>query len=130
MGGIRHHQRILKSWKAIVYNMEKWNIYYANLGVGIEHEQEKKRPCVIVKVFENINMCLEIPLTSKCNASRFPYTLIIKNNTNNKFSIASIALLFHIRSISINRLESKPIGKISDSNAEKIKEIFRFMLDL
>jgi len=109
--------------------MREWYIYNANLGLGIGHEQEEERPCIIVKVFENINMCLEIPLTSNHDASKFPYTLTIKNNTSNKLLSDSVALLFHIRSISSKRLNT-PIGRLSEAKVEKIKEVFRLMLDL
>jgi len=110
--------------------MEKWAIYNANLGEGIDHEQSYNRPCIALMVDDSLGICVEVPLTSNLDALRFSNTISLPADPENKLRSESIVLLFHIRSISTGRIIGKQIGIVNEQQREKIKENLRLMLNL
>ena len=110
--------------------MEKWGVYNVNLGEGVANEQSYSRPCIALMIDEALGICIEIPLTSNLDASRFSNTIRLPKDDKNNLRDESVAMLFHVRSISVRRISVRPIGMINEPQREKIKEGLRFMLDI
>lgn len=109
--------------------MEEWHIYNARLGTGVGHEQQNERPCIVVKdLGSGIGLCIVIPLTSNIDALRFPYAVSIGKGEAN-LAFESIAMLFHIRSVSFERLGME-IGELPMGKVAKIKGVLKLMLEL
>ncbi len=93
------------------------------------HEQGKTRPCLVIGDNPNLEISTIIPLTSNLNANRFPNTHLIRRNAKNGLKSNSVALIFHMRSLSYIRFKDK-LGAINEPNMNKIKELIRDYLNL
>ncbi len=108
--------------------MKKGDICLVNLDIGIGHEQFGHRPAIVVSD-TGIGIVIVIPLTSNLEALRFPYTISIIPDNQNKLKDKSVALIFHLRAIDKKRI-TKILGKINKSISEKIDKILKEMLNL
>ena len=111
------------------YNlMKKGDIFLVDLSSGFGHEQRGFRPAILVSSFI-AGMVVVIPLTTKFESLRFPYTLSIIASSVNSLEQNSVALVFQIKSIDKNRLRKK-VGFISASDLKKIDLQMRKMLGI
>ncbi|MEO9869022.1 type II toxin-antitoxin system PemK/MazF family toxin [Ekhidna sp.] len=93
--------------------MKQGEIWYADLSPVKGSEQSGFRPVVIVSgnlLNEHLKIVIVCPLTTKVKG--YKGNPILAPNKQNKLSGRSEILVFHIRSVSKNRLVRK-IGKIS-----------------
>ncbi len=108
--------------------LKKGQIWWVQLSYSssdtVGHEQAHKRPCIILKTNKHVKLNTILPLTSNKNASRFPYTYIIKKTRANKLDTDSVALIFPIRTLSYKRFENF-IGYISREELERIKILLK-----
>ena len=94
--------------------MKKGEIWLADLNPQRGKEQSGKRPVVIISgnvMNTNFDLVIVCPLSSKIK--NFIGNIILEPNQDNGLSLPSEILIFHIRSISKNRLISR-IGEISN----------------
>jgi len=108
--------------------MKKGDIFLVDLSSGFGHEQRGFRPAILVSSFI-AGMVVVIPLTTKFESLRFPYTLSIIASSVNSLEQNSVALVFQIKSIDKNRLRKK-VGFISASDLKKIDLQMRKMLGI
>lgn len=106
--------------------MNKGDIWQVEIPASNGHEQAGIRPCILV-ADTTTSICIVIPITSNGVATRFPYTVIIKQSKDNGLGKDSVALVFHIRAIDKKRLKKK-IGIIE--NMEKIDELLKDLLKI
>lgn len=104
------------------HHFTKGEIVHANLGTPPKeikgHEQGFERPCVVIKSFNNLELAVIVPLTTKePKYSLFTMVKIPKGTAG--LTADSYALCHQIRTISFDRiiskrakLESKEILKI------------------
>ena len=81
--------------------MKKGDIFLVDLSSGFGHEQRGFRPAILVSSFI-AGMVVVIPLTTKFESLRFPYTLSIIASSVNSLEQNSVALVFQIKSIDKN----------------------------
>ena len=95
----------------------------------VGHEQSKDRPCIVIVNNPHISMTTIIPLTSNLKTESYPDTCLIKRGRENKLKNDSVALLFHIRSLSYERFLHY-IGKLSVDKLKKIKLLIKNYFEL
>ena len=109
--------------------MKQGEIWFANLNPIKGQEQAGMRPVVIVSgnllnTYLNIVICC--PLTTKIK--NYKGNVVLQPSTKNKLKQASEILVFHIRSISKEKL-SKKIGEISSDELTSIKQTLNEIMD-
>ena len=88
----------------------KGEIINVNLGIPPKeikgHEQGMERPCIVIKSFNNLELVVVVPLTSKePKYSLFTIVKIPKGTAG--LTADSYALCHQIRTISFDRIKSK-----------------------
>ena len=95
----------------------------------VGHEQSKDRPCIVIVNNPHISMTTIIPLTSKLKMENYPDTCLIKRDRENKLKNDSVALIFHIRSLSYERF-LQYIGKLKINDLMTIKSRIKNYFEL
>ncbi|MBA7592259.1 hypothetical protein ES708_34437 [subsurface metagenome] len=95
----------------------------------VGHEQSKDRPCIVIVNNPHISMTTLIPLTSKLKTQHYPDTCLIKKGKDNKLKHDSVALIFHLRSLSYKRFLHY-IGKINVNDLKTIKSLIKNYFEL
>ncbi len=110
--------------------MKQGEIWYADLNPVKGSEQSGLRPVLIVSgnlLNQYLNLVIAIPLTTK--VKNYKGNPIISPSKSNGLNSTSEVLVFHIRSISKERLVNK-IGKIEKPELEKaiktLNDILRY----
>ncbi len=122
--GIRH----LIGCECLI-EISKAQIWMVELPLSSGHEQYGQRPCIVINQFKNNGVVLVVPLTSSINAENFAYTLSILATKTNGLEVESIALAFHLKSISIS-LFRKKLGKLSDEDRELLSVLLKAMVNI
>jgi mRNA interferase MazF len=110
----------------------KGDIINVNLGVPPQeikgHEQAKQRPCIVVKAFNNLELVVVVPLTTKDpKYSIFTIVKILKSKAGLRAD--SYALCHQIRTISFDRIVDK-LSKLDPQDMLKINAVLIDTLDL
>lgn len=110
--------------------MKQCEIWYANLNPGKGSEQLGFRPVVIVSgnlLNQYLQVVICCPLTTKIK--NYKGNIILEPNERNGLAEKSEIMIFHIRSLSKDRLVKK-IGNISETQLKELKlrldEILRY----
>jgi len=102
--------------------MKQREIWFADLNPVKGSEQKGYRPVVIVSG-DLLNTCLKVviacPLTSKIK--EYKGNIVLEPNAENGLSQRSEIMVFHIRSISKERLVSK-LGTITKAELNELKQ--------
>jgi mRNA interferase MazF len=101
--------------------VKQGEIWYASLNPTKGSEQAGHRPVVIVSgnvVNTYLNIVIAMPLTTK--VKNYKGNIVLQPNKINGLAQASKVLIFHIRSLSQDRLEKK-VGAITASELETLK---------
>jgi mRNA interferase MazF len=101
--------------------MKQAEIWYADLNPIKGSEQAGYRPVVIISgnlVNKYLNIAIVCPLTSK--VKNYKGNLVLEPTKQNGLETDSEVLVFHIRSISQDRLVKK-IGEISQNELVQVK---------
>ncbi len=109
--------------------MKQGEIWYASLNPIKGQEQSGFRPVVIVSgnlLNTYLNLVICCPLTTKIK--NYKGNIVLQPTKNNKLKQASEILVFHIRSISKDRL-TKKIGEITEQEIKIIKNTVNELLD-
>ena len=96
-------------------------IWYANLNPTKGGEQAGHRPVLVVSgnmLNTHLEIVIVMPLTSKIK--NYKGNIVLKPNKSNGLECTSEVLIFHIRSLSKERL-TKKIGKVSKSELDGLK---------
>ena len=108
--------------------MNKWEIWLVDIPWSWWHEQQGKRPVVIIAELE-ANIAIIVPFTSNMKALRFPHVIEISPNKINGLTTLSIALIFQLRAIDKNKLIKK-IGIVDKHEIITIDDTIKSMLKL
>lgn len=113
-------------------NYTKGEIINVNLGIPPKeikgHEQGMERPCVVIKSFNNLDLAVVVPLTTKeAKYSLFTIVKILKGNAG--LTADSYALCHQIRTISFDRIISKR-AKLDNKDILKIHSVLIDTLEL
>jgi mRNA interferase MazF len=113
-------------------NFTKGEIINVNLGnppIEIKgHEQGFERPCVVIKSFNNLDLAVVIPLTTKeAKYSLFTIVKILKGTAG--LTADSYALCHQIRTISFDRIVSKR-ARLNSKDILKINAVLIDTLEL
>ncbi len=106
--------------------MQVGDIYLVDLPQKGGHEQEGRRPVIIVVINTDVPMSMVIPLTTSDRAKSFEKTMMINPDDNNNLSQPSIALIFQMLAIDNRRFQNR-IGKLSNNVLEELKGLIRNM---
>jgi len=101
--------------------MKQAEIWYADLNPIKDNEQAGYRPVVIISgnlLNKYMRIVIVCPLTTKIK--NYKGNLVLKPTKQNGLDNTSEILVFHVRSVSKNRLVKK-IGKIADKELELLK---------
>ncbi|MEN8249155.1 MAG: type II toxin-antitoxin system PemK/MazF family toxin [Bacteroidota bacterium] len=107
--------------------MRQGEIWYADLNPTKGSEQSGFRPLVIISgnmLNEYLNVVITCPLTTK--VKNYKGNVVLRPDGGNKLSKPSEILVFHIRSISKERL----VRKIGDITLEELREIKQGLNDI
>lgn len=102
--------------------MKQCEIWNANLNPTKESEQQGFRPIVIISgnlLNQYLRVVIACPLTTKIK--EYKGNVILKPTTQNGLSKQSEIMIFHIRSISKERLVKK-IGRITPEQFKELKQ--------
>ncbi|MBI3141380.1 MAG: type II toxin-antitoxin system PemK/MazF family toxin [Bacteroidetes bacterium] len=92
------------------------------------HEQGYERPCVIIKSFNNLDLAVVIPLTTK--ESKYSlYTIVKIPKGTAGLTADSYALCHQIRAISFDRIVSKR-ARLDSKDVLKINAVLIDTLEL
>lgn len=92
------------------------------------HEQGKNRPCIVVKAFNNLELLIIVPLTSRePKYSLFTIVKLLKGSAG--LTSDSYALCHQIRTISFDRMLSKR-GRLETRDMLKIRAVLLDSLEL
>ena len=113
-------------------NFTKGEIINVNLGIPPKeikgHEQGFERPCVIIKSFNNLDLAIVVPLTTKkAKYSLFTIVKILKGTAG--LTADSFALCHQIRTISFDRIINKR-AKLDNKDILKINAVLIDTLEL
>ena len=102
--------------------MKQCDIWYADLSPVEGREQKGFRPIVIISG-DLLNKYLQVVLACQLTTSIKGYkgNVILEPDNQNGLSKRSEVMIFHIRSISKNRL-SKKVGNITSKQLAQIKQ--------
>jgi mRNA interferase MazF len=109
--------------------MKQGEIWYANLNPIKGQEQSGFRPVVIVSgnlLNTYLNLVICCPLTTKIK--NYKGNIVLQPTKTNKLKQASEIIVFHIRSISKDRL-TKKIGEITEQEIKSVKKTVNELLD-
>lgn len=95
----------------------------------IGHEQDKDRPCLILKVFPGVKLAIIIPISHILRTQRFSYTKLINKSPSNGLNTDSVALIFQVRSVSFDRFLRK-YGIIENFYWDSIKDLLSDCFDI
>ena len=113
-------------------NYKKGEVIFVDLGEPGKsvkgHEQGNKRPCVVVKSFPTLELCIVLPCTSKKPKFSF-YTNVAIPKGSGGLKTDSIVLCHQIRTISYDRIINT-IGHLSNIDIAKIDAVMLDTLDL
>lgn len=105
-----------------MHKIKQGEIWYANLNPIKGSEQAGHRPVVVVSgnmLNELISTVIVFPLTTQIK--NYKGNLVLTPDDQNGLSQASEVLIFHIRSLSKERL-SKRIGMIAQKELDQLKQ--------
>ena len=108
--------------------MRQAELWYADLNPVRGGEQAGWRPVVILSgnlLNEHLNTLICCPLTTRIK--NYHGNVVLEPDDKNKLPLRSEILVFHIRSISKERLVRK-IGKINEEQLEQIKTTLQDIL--
>lgn len=92
------------------------------------HEQGFERPCIVIKSFNNLDLAIVVPLTTKePKYSLFTIVKILKGNAG--LTADSYALCHQIRTISFDRIASRR-EKLETRDMLKIHSVLIDTLEL
>ena len=114
------------------HNFSKGDIINVNLGTPPKeikgHEQGFERPCIIIKSFNNLDLAVVVPLTTKeAKYSLFTIVKILKGTAG--LTIDNYALCNQIRTISFDRIMSKR-ARLDSKDILKIHSVLIDTLEL
>lgn len=92
------------------------------------HEQANKRPCIIIKSFNTLNLAIIIPCTTK-EPKHSIYTIVKLLKGTGGLDADSYALCHQIRTISYDRILHK-IGKLDNTSLLKVQSVILDTLDI
>ena len=107
---------------------EERRCLHIDLSHGTGHEQYGKRPAVLISDTKT-NIAIVVPITSNMEALKFPHTLIITPDKQNKLDQKSIAMIFQLRAVDKTRI-TKIIGRLNKNIVDTLDKMIRKMLDL
>ena len=102
--------------------MRQGEIWFANLNPTKGSEQAGFRPLVIISgnmLNEHLQVVITCPLSTKIK--NYKGNVVLKPNKTNKLTQESEILIFHIRSVSKERLVRK-IGDVSEGELAILKQ--------
>lgn len=102
--------------------MTQGEIWYCSLNPVQGNEQAGHRPVVILSgnlMIKYLKVVIVCPLTT--SVKNYKGNVVLKLNKTNGLKKTSEVLVFHIRSVSKDRL-TKCIGKVSDTELEEMKK--------
>lgn len=101
--------------------MKQREIWYANLNPGKGSEQQGLRPVVIISgnlMNQYLSVVITCPLTTKIK--NYKGNVVLEPNETNGLLEQSEIMIFHVRSVSKDRLVKK-IGNISEKELSELK---------
>lgn len=110
--------------------MIQWGIYVVDAGTTVGAEQSGMRPAILVKEFDDVSLCLIIPLTGQLEAERFRHTIRINSTKSTKLRNDSIAMLYQMKSVSLNRIGKNEIGALEEYQIKNVMRGIKEMLNL
>lgn len=92
------------------------------------HEQAFVRPCIVIKAFNNLQLAIVIPLTTK--EPKYAYYTIVKLSKGTAgFRSDSFALCHQIRSVSFDRISQKR-SRLEQKDILKIHSVLMDTLEI
>lgn len=109
-----------------------WLVELPSSGNKPGREQIGTRPAVVVQTDSDearLPTTIVVPMTSRQDAERFPFTILIEPSNQNGISRRSILLVFQLRAIDKKRLNKK-IGTLEPQYMQQMQNKIRELLGL
>jgi mRNA interferase MazF len=107
--------------------MMKGEVWWADLGTTVGHEQSGRRPIVILRYTEGL--VISIPLTTNIRRVKSEFNMILYPDTVNNLPTISVSMVSQIRSLDQRRLGNK-IGVLSSDDIQGLDFMMKNMLAL
>lgn len=107
--------------------MQDGDIWLVDLSDGKGHEQEGKRPCIVIGKANGLSVV--VPLTSNLRTQRFSHTYTLSPSGQNRLDRESVALIFQIVALDYGRFLHK-IGKVTKAEMDAIKALLSDLMNL
>lgn len=107
-----------------MHKIQPKEIWKVILSDAQANEQRGDRPAVIISVHPQTGITMIVPLTKNLDCLRFPYTCKIAKSATNGLTFDSVAIVFQMRSLAIERFQNK-IGIIEDVQLRQIKILIK-----
>ena len=108
--------------------MARGDVLLVDLPISDRREQSGRRPVVAVQTdVTGEPMLMIAPITSNLRASRFRFTVNVNPSSENGLDLASVVMIFQMRSIDKNRILKK-IGRLSKEDMASVDaEIWKML---
>lgn len=107
------------------------DIWYVDLDPTRGHEQAKKRPCLVISADTynkgKTELAVVLPITSRYRPLSWLVEIHPPESGLNK---VSYVICNQIRTVSLDRFDEIPIGKISENTFPKIEQRLKMLLYL
>ncbi|MCJ7513790.1 MAG: type II toxin-antitoxin system PemK/MazF family toxin [Anaerolineales bacterium] len=108
---------------------EVWDVDFPPPPGKPTRELAGPHPALVVSTKDNSAnpMVMVVPFTSKSNALRFPYTLMVTPSAENGLTVQSVLLVLQLRAVGRARLKSK-MGSLEAAFLREADRLIREML--
>lgn len=107
--------------------MRKGEVWWADIGSTVGHEQSGRRPVVVY--IEMAGIVVSVPLTTSMDRLKMDHTIVIYPDRINNLQTVSVTLPFHIRALDRSRLMNR-IGLLSIDDMDGLDRSLKDMLAL
>ena len=95
------------------------DLYWVELPTRGGRAQAGRRPAIILQTISTLPTALLVPLTSQLDALRFPGTILVEPDQENRLRRPSVALVFQLTAVD-SRFVTDRLGVVSDQVLEQI----------
>jgi len=102
--------------------MMKGEVWWADLGSTVGHEQYGRRPVIVLRSIEGL--VISVPLTTNIKRASSQFNIVHYPDGYNKLPSISVSLLSHIRSLDRRRFKER-IGKLTLEDIQGLDQILK-----
>ena len=110
--------------------MKPGDIYWIEFPAGEGHEQQGRRPAVMLQdenYASKLPLAIVLPITGALGATRFAGTMGVEPDYTNRLQKSSVILVFQVRAVDRNMVKNR-IGSIQPEQLERVYGILEALV--